>query len=123
MLLAKMRRALRDLEEITPYFKALSEKIGELFHYIPQTKNRYFSVSIPKEQPHRTHGILLITADKGLAGAYNQEAIRVCEEYMSFEIKGTPDTVVTVRIDSNFFRTPNGEQRKLSLVLEDTDGN
>lgn len=80
---AKMRRALRDLEEITPYFKALSEKIGELFHYIPQTKDRYFSVSIPKEQPHRTHGILLITADKGLAGAYNQEAIRVCEEYMS----------------------------------------
>lgn len=80
---AKMRRALRDLEEITPYFNALAEKIGELFHYIPQTKNRYFSVSVPEEQPHRTHGILLITADKGLAGAYNQEAIRVCEEYMS----------------------------------------
>lgn len=80
---AKMQRALRELGETTPYFEALAEKIGELFHYIPQTKNRYFSVSVPEEQPHRTHGILLITADKGLAGAYNQEAIRVCEEYMS----------------------------------------
>ena len=49
--------------------------------------------------------------------------IRVSEEHMSFEIKGAPDTVVTVHIDSNFSRTPNGEQRKLSLVLEDTDGN
>lgn len=80
---AKMRRALRDLEETTPYFKALAEKIGELFRYIPKTENRYFSVSIPENQPNRMHGILLITADKGLAGVYNQEAIRVCEEYMS----------------------------------------
>lgn len=80
---AKMRKALRELEETTPYFEALAEKIGELFHYIPQTRNRYFSVSVPQDQPHRMHGVLLITADKGLAGAYNQEAIRMCEEYMS----------------------------------------
>lgn len=80
---AKMQRALRELDETTPYFESLAEKIGELLHHIPKTKNRYFSVSVPEEQPHRTHGILLITADKGLAGAYNQEAIHVCEEYMS----------------------------------------
>lgn len=80
---AKMRRALKDLEATTPYFEALAEKIGELFHYMPHTENRYFSVSIPEDQPHGRHGILLITADKGLAGAYNQEAIHVCEEYMS----------------------------------------
>ncbi|MBQ8143951.1 MAG: ATP synthase F1 subunit gamma [Butyricicoccus sp.] len=80
---AKMRRALRDLAGTTPYFEALGEKIGELFHYIPQTKNRYFSVTVPEDQPHQTHGILLITADKGMAGAYNQEAIRVCEECMA----------------------------------------
>lgn len=89
---AKMRRALRDLEEETPYFDALAEKIGELFHYFPQTKNRYFSVSLPEEQTHRTRGILLITADKGLAGAYNQETLRVCEEYMSRH----PRTVVFI---------------------------
>lgn len=80
---AKMQRALRELDETTPYFEALAEKIGDLLHRMPETKNRYFSVSVPQEQPHRNHGILLITADKGLAGAYNQEAIRVCEEYMS----------------------------------------
>lgn len=80
---AKMQRALRELGETTPYFEALAGKISDLLCYIPHTKNRYFSVSVPEEQPHRTHGILLITADKGLAGAYNQEAIKVCEEYMS----------------------------------------
>lgn len=80
---AKMRRALRDLVETTPYFESLTEKIGDLYHYIPQTRKRYFSVTVPQEQLHRNRGILLITADKGLAGVYNQEAIRVCEEYMS----------------------------------------
>ncbi len=84
---AKMRRALRELQETKPYFDALAEKIGNLVRYIPQSKNRYFSVS--EEQPDRVHALLLITADKGLVGAYNLEAIRVCEEYMAKHPKTT----------------------------------
>lgn len=80
---AKMRRALRDLEETTPYFETLAEKIGELFQYIPETDSRYFRVPPPEDSPHRNHGILLITSDKGLAGAYNQAAIQMCEAYMT----------------------------------------
>ena len=49
--------------------------------------------------------------------------IRVTEEYMSFEVKGAPDTVVTVHIRSNFYRKPEKDSRNLSVVLEDTDGN
>lgn len=49
--------------------------------------------------------------------------IDVREEYMSFEIKGIPNAVVTVHIDSNYHRSPNGDSRMLSVVLEDTDGN
>lgn len=80
---AKMRRALRELEETTPYHRALTEKIGELFQYIPETDSRYFHVIPPEEVLHRNHGILLITSDKGLAGVYNHAAIQVCEEYMN----------------------------------------
>ena len=80
---AKMRKALRELEKTTPYFKTIREKIGELFHYIPQVQNRYFKVIPPDDLPHRNHGILLITSDKGMCGAYNQTAINVCEEYMT----------------------------------------
>lgn len=80
---AKMRRALRDLEETMPYFKALAEKIGELFAYIPETENRYFHVPRQNDSAHSNHGILLITSDKGLAGSYNHAAIEMCEQYMS----------------------------------------
>lgn len=50
-------------------------------------------------------------------------SIAVTEEFLSFEIQGKPDTVVTVRINSNFFRTSETDPRQLSVVLEDTDGN
>lgn len=80
---AKMRKALRELEGTTPYFNSIREKIGELFHYIPKVDNRYFRVIPTDYQPHRNHGVILITSDKGMCGAYNQTAISVCEEYMS----------------------------------------
>lgn len=86
---AKMRRAVRNQEETAPYFEALGEKIGELLHHIPETRNRYFSVAASEERPVKTHGILLITADKGLAGAYNQEVIRRCEAFMAEHPKTT----------------------------------
>ena len=49
--------------------------------------------------------------------------IRVTEEYLSFEVKGKPNAVVTVHINSNFHRSPGNDARELSVVLEDTDGN
>jgi ABC-type multidrug transport system ATPase subunit len=49
--------------------------------------------------------------------------IAITEEHTSFEVQGTPDTIVTVSIDSNFFRSPAPDTRELSVVLEATDGN
>ena len=49
--------------------------------------------------------------------------IEVNEEFMSFEIKGKPNTVVTVSLNCNFHKVSDNDVRKLSLVLEDTDGN
>lgn len=86
---AKMKRAIKGLEQTTPYFESLAEKMGELFKRIPHTGSRYFKVTLPEEIQHSNHGILLITSDKGLAGAYNEEAIRICEEYMARHPKTT----------------------------------
>lgn len=50
-------------------------------------------------------------------------SIYITGEHTSFEICGKPDTVTTVYINSNFSRTPEGEERALSVVLADADGN
>ena len=86
---AKMRKAVKELERTTPYFESLTEKMGKLLYYIPEIKNRYFRLSLSEDVPHLNHGILLITSDKGLAGVYNEEAIKVCEEYMERHPKTT----------------------------------
>ena len=88
----KMRRASREFEQTAPYFEALSRKIGELFTHIPDTKSRYFHLPDAENEDARKHAVLLITADKGLAGAYNQEVIRLCESYLS----QNPDTTLFV---------------------------
>lgn len=88
----KMRRALREVAGTKPYFGALKETIGELFHYLPETSNRYFRVPEPAPGGHLRHGILLVTSDKGLSGSYNRTAIHVAEDYM----KKHPETVLFI---------------------------
>ena len=88
----KLRRATKDFESTVPYFDSLSEKISELLCHIPNTESRYFSRSAENPEAVKNHGILLITADKGLAGAYNQDVIRACEGFM----KKHPQTTLFV---------------------------
>ena len=70
----KMRKAKAGLEATKPYFDALRGEIGELLLYFPETKNRYFRT--PEKEKDRKNALVLITADKGLAGNYNQEYLQ-----------------------------------------------
>ena len=87
----KMRRAQREVANTEPYFTALAQQIGELLRYMPEIKNRHFHTDL-NGRLHARHGIMLITSDKGLAGSYNQTAIKVAEEYMERH----PETVVFI---------------------------
>ena len=76
----KMRKARREIEKTSPYFVALKEEIGELLHYIPENKNRYFQILDYDGIVGRA--LLLITSDKGLSGSYNHAAIKAAEELL-----------------------------------------
>ncbi|MBE6997417.1 MAG: ATP synthase F1 subunit gamma [Ruminococcaceae bacterium] len=79
----KMRRARRELESTAPYFKALRQELGELLHYLPENNSPFFR--LPSDEHPFGRAMLLITSDKGLAGSYNQTAIRACEARMREE--------------------------------------
>ena len=79
----KMNRARREVENTAPYFRELKQEISELFLHIPEASNRYFKVPNPAAGGHLKHGVLLVTSDKGLAGAYNQAVVGVCEEFLA----------------------------------------
>ena len=88
----KLRRAKSEVDKTTPYFKALKEEIGKLFLHIPETSSRYFKVPDPELGAHAKHGVLLVTSDKGLVGAYNRSVISLCEDVLSRH----PQTVVFI---------------------------
>ena len=72
----KLRRARLELDHTRPYFEALRGEIKRAFRTANDVDSHYF-YPIDDDTPRKgTYGCLVITADKGLAGAYNQNAIK-----------------------------------------------
>ena len=72
----KMRKAKRELDQTRPYFDALQTEIKRIFRTVERVDNRYFYPGDGEEDRPGDRAYLVITADKGLAGAYNQNVIR-----------------------------------------------
>ncbi|MCI8302275.1 MAG: ATP synthase F1 subunit gamma [Oscillospiraceae bacterium] len=72
----KLRRARQELDNTRPYFEALRGEIKRIFRTANDVDSRYFFPVGDDTPLAGTYGCLVITADKGLAGAYNQNAIR-----------------------------------------------
>ena len=72
----KMRRARKEAEETRPYFVLLRKEIRRMFAVGGDIKSRYYDSNVDENVVGGRNGILVITGDKGLAGAYNQNVIK-----------------------------------------------
>lgn len=88
----KMRKAKSELENTRPYFSALQGEIKRIFRTVSDVESKYFYPADGSPAPDGTYAVLVITADKGLAGAYNQNVIREAEKLLSQH----PDTKLFV---------------------------
>ena len=88
----KLRKARLELDHTRPYFEALRGEIKRIFRTANDVNSHYF-YPIDNDTPREgTYGCLVITADKGLAGAYNQNAIRQAQKLLAWH----PDTKLFV---------------------------
>ena len=79
----KLRKAKSELDFTRPDFSMLQGEIKRIFRTVKEVENKYFyPVSGEREFPG-SYGYLVITADKGLAGAYNQNVIKEAVRLMS----------------------------------------
>ena len=79
----KMRKAQKNLDQTRPYFDALQAEIKRIFRTVDSVESKYFYP--PDEKNHDLGGsysYLVITADKGLAGSYNQNVIKEAQRIM-----------------------------------------
>lgn len=75
----KMRKAKVELDRTRPYFNEVKAEIKRIFRTAPYVESRYFYPANGKILDEGTYACLVITADKGLAGAYNMNVIKTAE--------------------------------------------
>jgi F-type H+-transporting ATPase subunit gamma len=86
---AKMRRAQERVLAARPYADELTDIMVELMRRTPEYKHPYLEV-----REVRKRVIILVTADRGLAGALNSNNIRLSVREMNEA--GVPASVVTI---------------------------
>lgn len=82
----KLRKAKRELEETEPYFYTLQSMIARIMRHMPEMEHPYFGDGRKKAsgmadgKTDVRKALLVVTADKGLAGAYNHNVLKLAEE-------------------------------------------
>lgn len=79
---AKLKKARKNLENTEPYFHMLQGTIARIVRHLPEMEHPYFETEQKTKNPEKKRGYLVVSADKGLAGAYNHNVLKLTEEYL-----------------------------------------
>jgi F-type H+-transporting ATPase subunit gamma len=88
---AKLRRAQDAIIAARPYSAALARVVSELSGVAGKEAHPLF-----EERPAKRASIVVVTSDRGLAGAFNSNVIKAVERYAQSELADTSE--VTLRI-------------------------
>ena len=102
---ANLRRARKQLTDVLPYFTKIYNTIADILLRSPELTHPYFDrrPHIPKGE--RKIGYLIITGDKGLAGAYNHNVLQLAEERMARTVN--PRLFVLGNVGRTYFSERN----------------
>lgn len=80
---SNLKKAKKTLEDTEPYFYELQNAIGRILRHVPDLEHAYFDAreQIPMEE--RKVGIIAVTSDKGMAGGYNHNVVKLVEEHLA----------------------------------------
>lgn len=82
---SKLKKAKKNLENTEPYFYALQDAIVRVIKRIPEDIRLIYFDDKPEKTDNRKKGYIVITGDKGLAGAYNHNVIKIAEDELGKE--------------------------------------
>ena len=101
----KLKKVKEELDGSRPYFNALKGEIKRIFRTEETVDSKYFYPVTGEHELPGSYGYLVITADKGLAGAYNQnvlkEAVKIMKEHEN------PKLFVVGEYGRHYFTTHN----------------
>lgn len=80
---SKMTQAKKKLADTEPYFYALQGEISRILRHLPELEHEFFDQREKIPENERRIGSIVVTADKGLAGAYNHNIVKLEEEILA----------------------------------------
>ncbi len=75
---SKLRKARQNYQNVLPYFTRMRDTISRVVPHLPDEPVHPFFHERDLENPKRAY--IVLTADKGMAGAYNHNVIKIAEE-------------------------------------------
>lgn len=79
----KLKKSRQLLEDTEPYFYTLQGLIRRILRHMPEMNHFYFNARPHIKEEQRARGLIVITGDKGLAGAYNHNVLKIAHEWMA----------------------------------------
>lgn len=77
----KLKKSRKSLEDTEPYFYTLQSTMARILRHIPDIEDIYFESN--KDGKDRKVGYIVVTADKGMAGAYNHNVVKLAEQQLA----------------------------------------
>lgn len=77
---SKLKKSKKMLTDTEPYFFTLQSEMSRILRHLPDLDSIYFRSTdeIPEEEKRIAY--MVVTADKGLAGSYNHNILKIAEE-------------------------------------------
>ena len=99
---AKLRRATENVTAARPFSHKMSEVLGHLSANVGE-----FSHPLLDERGDEKYLIVLVSADKGLAGAFNANVIKAAQAFLAEHEGRTPELIPVGRKARDFFKRRN----------------
>ena len=80
---SKMQKAKRILSDTEPYYYNMQAAISRILRHMPDTEHPFFSIRHKIAEEDRKIGCIVVTGDKGMAGAYNHNIQKMTEQFMA----------------------------------------
>jgi len=77
---SKLKRAKKVLSDTEPYFYSIQSALIRILRHFPDIENSFFDTRPEVKPENRKIGYIVVTADKGLAGSYNHNVIKLAQE-------------------------------------------
>lgn len=101
----KLKKARKNLENAEPYFFTLQTAISRILRHCPEMDHIFFRDTEHMTNEEKRVGYIVVTADKGMAGSYNHNVIKMAEELV--EQNKNNKLYVVGQIGSHYFLKKN----------------